>query len=92
MIGDKMKDKLVRLEDGLEYYILEDITVDKKKYCIAIQVNEEHEDVMDKFIICEAKLINGNVFLDDINNIDDKERISNLLLYKMEKNKQGDIV
>ncbi len=82
-----MKDKLVRLEGGLEYYILEEITVDKKKYCIAFQANEEHEEVMNKFIICEVKMVNGSVFLDDINNIDDKERISNLLLDKMEKSK-----
>ncbi len=87
-----MKDKLVRLEGGLEYYILEEITVDKKKYCIAFQTNEEHEEVMNKFIICEVKMVNGSLFLDDINNIDDKERISNLLLDKMEKSKQEDLV
>ena len=83
-----MKDKVVTLDGGLEYYIVEELVEDKRRYCLAIQISKELEEVYDNYIICEIINKDGKIMLDDIYDINKKEKISNMLLDKIESLKE----
>lgn len=80
-----MKDKIVKLKNGLEYCVLSEIINDRKKYCLAYQVDTDMDAVINKFIICEEKIMDGKLVLDDIHDDEERELVSNLLLTQIKE-------
>lgn len=81
-----IRDKIIELESGINYYILEEITYNNKKYALAVECDLEKEEINeDKYIVMELKLENNNLITADIE--DDKEAaiISKMLLEKARK-------
>lgn len=81
-----MKDQIIKLNDGLEFCVLDEMSYENKKYIIAFQVNSEKEEIMNTFIISEVKTdLNGKITIDDI---DDKklfDKVSTEFLKRMQK-------
>lgn len=78
-----IKDKMIELENGVNYYILEELTYNNKKYALAVECDLEKEEMNDdKYIVMEIKLDNNNLTTAYIE--DDKEAaiISKMLLDK----------
>ena len=78
-----IRDKIIELENGVNYYILEELTYNNKKYALAVECDLEKEEMNDdKYIVMEIKLDNNNLTTAYIE--DDKEAaiISKMLLDK----------
>lgn len=47
-----MKDKVLRLKNGLQYYVVDEITEGKKTYIFAMQVDNDIESTTNNYIVC----------------------------------------
>lgn len=81
-----MTDKIIKLDNGLECYIMYEIDHDRKKYCMAQIVNTSIDEVSNQFIVCEELIKNGKLYLNDIHDVNEKNNISNLILEKIKLN------
>lgn len=81
-----MKDQIIKLNDGLEFCVLDEMIYESKKYIIAFQVDSEKEEIMNTFIISEVKTdLDGNTSLDDIEDKKTFDRVSSEFLKRMQK-------
>ena len=79
-----MIDKVITLDNGLEYYVLDEMSYEGKNYLTGLQVDNEKEGITNNYIIVESKKdINGNVTLVDIDNIQVLETIGNLFTERL---------
>ena len=79
-----MIDKVIKLDNNLEYYVLDEMSYEGKNYLMGLQVDNEKEGITNNYIIVESKKdINGNVTLVDIDNIQVLETISNLFTERL---------
>ena len=79
-----MIDKVITLDNGLEYYVLYEMSYEGKNYLMGLQVDNEKEGITNNYIIVESKKdINGNVTLVDIDNIQVLETIGNLFTERL---------
>ncbi len=47
-----MKDKVLRLKNGLQYYVVDEIIEGKKTYIFAMQVDNDIESTTNNYIVC----------------------------------------
>lgn len=81
-----MIDKVIKLDNNLEYYVLDEMTYEEKNYLIGLQVDNEKEGITNNYIIVESrKDLNGNVTLVDIDNPELLEKVGNLFIEKLNK-------
>lgn len=74
-----MIDKVITLDNGLEYYVLDEMSYEGKNYLMGLQVDNEKEGITNNYIIVEGKKdINGNITLVDIDNVQVLETVGNL--------------
>ena len=85
-----MKDKIIELNNGKNYYVLEDLTLDDKYYIYCSLVNEANETVDENnFVIVEVrKKVDGSYSLIDIEDENDIFLITNLFLNKIKKSEK----
>lgn len=82
-----MIDKVIKLGNGLEYYVLDEVKKNNKEYVFAVQVDNETEEVSENYIICEKRINLNETTLSDIADDKEFEEISNMFLKRMEENK-----
>ena len=80
-----MKDKIVKLADGMEYCIVEEVINNNRKFCLAYEVNTKEDVVYNRFSILEEKLLNGNVVLDGVDG-NERLEIAELLIEAIRNN------
>ena len=81
-----MIDKVIKLDNNLEYYVLDEMAYEEKNYLIGLQVDNEKEGITNNYIIVESrKDLNGNVTLVDIDNPELLEKVGNLFIEKLNK-------
>lgn len=81
-----MIDKVIKLDNNLEYYVLDEMTYEEKNYLMGLQVDNEKEDITNNYIIVESrKDLNGNVTLVDIDNPELLEKVGNLFIERLNK-------
>ena len=85
-----MKDKIIELNNGKNYYVLEDLTLVDKYYIYCSLVNEVNETVDENnFVIVEVrKKVDGSYSLIDIDDENDIFLITNLFLNKIKKSEK----
>ncbi len=85
-----MKDKIIELNNGKNYYVLEDLTLDDKYYIYCSLVNEVNETVDENnFVIVEVRRkVDGSYSLIDIDDENDIFLITNLFLNKIKKSEK----
>ena len=52
-----MIDKIVKLPDNLEYYVLDEVVYNRKIYFFLIQVSNLDDIVSNKCVVCEGKVL-----------------------------------
>lgn len=83
-----MIDKVIALDNGLEYYVLDEMSYEGKNYLMGLQVDNEKEGITNNYIIVEGKKdINGNVTLVDIDNVQVLETVGNLFTERLNQKK-----
>ena len=81
-----MIDKVIKLDNNLEYYVLDEMTYEGKNYLMGLQVDNEKEGITNNYIFVETiKDINGNVTLIDIESPDLLEKIGNMFIEILDK-------
>ena len=79
-----MIDKVIKLDNNLEYYVLDEMTYEEKNYLMGLQVDNEKEGITNNYIIVESrKDLNGNVTLVDIDNPELLEKVGNLFIERL---------
>jgi flagellar basal body rod protein FlgG len=81
-----MIDKVIKLDNNLEYYVLDEMTYEEKNYLIGLQVDNEKEGITNNYIIVESrKDLNGSTTLVDIDNPELLEKVGNLFIERLNK-------
>jgi len=80
-----MKDKIVKLADGMEYCIVEEVINNNRKFCLAYEIDTKEDVVYNRFSILEEKLLNGNVVLDGVDG-NERLEIAELLIEAIRNN------
>jgi Protein of unknown function (DUF1292). len=81
-----MIDKVIKLDNNLEYYVLDEMTYEEKNYLIGLQVDNEKEGITNNYIIVESrKDLNGSTTLLDIDNPELLEKVGNLFIERLNK-------
>lgn len=79
-----MIDKVIKLDNNLEYYVLDEMTYEEKNYLIGLQVDNEKEGITNNYIIVESrKDLNGSTTLLDIDNPELLEKVGNLFIERL---------
>ena len=81
-----MIDKVIKLDNNLEYYVLDEMAYEEKNYLIGLQVDNEKEGITNNYIIVESrKDLNGSTTLVDIDNPELLEKVGNLFTERLNK-------
>ena len=81
-----MIDKVIKLDNNLEYYVLDEMTYEEKNCLIGLQVDNEKEGITNNYIIVESrKDLNGSTTLVDIDNPELLEKVGNLFIERLNK-------
>ena len=81
-----IKDKIIELENGTNYYILDDITYMEKKYVLAAECDLENDSVNeDKYIVMELKINNNDLYILNIEDDNISKIVTKLLIEKIKK-------
>ena len=68
-----MKEKILKLADGTECYVVEEIVENRRKFCLAYEVDTTREVLYNRFMILEEKIENGQVV---VSGVSDEERMN----------------
>lgn len=81
-----IKDRIIELENGTNYYILDDIAYMQKKYVLAAECDLENDSVNeDKYIVMELKINNNELFIVNIEDDNLANIVTKLLIEKVKK-------
>lgn len=81
-----MIDKVIKLDNNLEYYVLDEMTYEGKNYLMGLQVDNEKEGITNNYIIVESRRdLNGSVTIVDIDNAELLEKVGNLFIERLNK-------
>lgn len=81
-----MIDKVIKLDNNLEYYVLDEMAYEEKNYLMGLQVDNEKEGITNNYIIVESrKDLNGSTTLLDIDNPELLEKVGNLFIERLNK-------
>lgn len=81
-----MIDKVIKLDNNLEYYVLDEMAYDGKNYLMGLQVDNDKEGITNNYIIVESrKSLNNDITLVDIDNAELLEKIGNLFIERLNK-------
>lgn len=80
-----MIDKVIKLPNQLEYYIIDQIIKDKKIYLFAIQVDNLNDVVTDNCIVLEVNFDGENLNVNNISDLKLQEEINNIFISRMNK-------
>ena len=80
-----MKDRIIKLANGIECYVIEEVLKDRRKFFLAYEVDTQEGIVQNRFMILEEKIENGTVVVVGLNS-EERMQIASLLIEKIKKN------
>lgn len=80
------KDKIIELTNGINYYILEEVSYNNKKYVLAGECDLD-KDAMneDEYIVMEIKVDGTDLITADIEDSEIAKNVTKMLLDKVRK-------
>lgn len=79
-----IKDKMIELTNGINYYILEEISYNNKKYVLAAECDLDKDEVNeDKYIVMEIKVEGTDLTTADIEDNELAQTITKMLIDKV---------
>ena len=78
-----MIDKIVKLPDNLEYYVLDEVVYNRKIYFFLIQVSNLDDIVSNKCVVCEGKVLGNSLSLNNIEDVILQEEVNNIFISRM---------
>ena len=82
-----MKGTILKLRNGKDYYVFEELTHNNKKYALATECNLEKDEVNEEeLVVMEVKLINDELVVDEIYDDNEAMEVVALLRDKIQNN------
>lgn len=82
-----MKDMILKLKNGKDYYVLEEIEHDNKKYALVTECNLEKDEINEEeLVVMEVKVINDELIVDEIYDDNIAEEVVMLFREKFQNN------
>ena len=78
-----MIDKIVKLPDNLEYYVLDEVVYNRKIYFFLIQVSNLDDIVSNKCVVCEGKVLGNSLSLNNMDDVKLQEEVNNIFISRM---------
>ena len=78
-----MIDKIVKLPDNLEYYVLDEVVYNRKIYFFLIQVSNLDDIVSNMCVVCEGKVLGNSLSLNNIEDVKLQEEVNNIFISRM---------
>lgn len=85
-----MTDKIIKLKDGLEYYVIDEFIENKRIFLFGIQVDSSSEVLTDNCVVCEIKFDGSGLVLSNIENIAEQESINNKFIERLKESSKED--
>ena len=81
-----IKDKIIELTNGVNYYILDEISYNNRKFILAAECDLENDTVNeDKYIVMELKINKNDLYIVNIEDDDLAKIVTKLLIEKVKK-------
>ena len=82
-----IKDNIIELNNGINYYVLEEISYNNKKYILAAECELEKDELKeDNYIVAEIKVEGTDLVTTDIEDEELSQIITKMLIEKVRKN------
>lgn len=79
-----MKDSIIQLDDGNNYYIIEEINYKNRNFILGALCDIEKDKVIDKkFYLMERKIINNEEIIDEIKDDVLAQEVADIILKKL---------
>lgn len=80
-----MTDKIIKLQDGLEYYVIDEFIEDKRIYLFGVQVDSASESLSDNCVVCEIKFEGNGLVAVSLDDMAEQEKINNKFIERMKE-------
>lgn len=82
-----IKDKIIELTNGLNYYILDEISYNNRKFILAAECDLEKDELKEEnYIVSEIKVEGTDLVTADIEDEELSQTITKMLIEKVRKN------
>ncbi len=86
-----MKDKIIKISNNEEYYIIEELDYLDRKFCLCIKYNDNKNSIEElPLIILEVKIKDDKLTANNLNDESLLEKITLLFLEKLENKEKLD--
>lgn len=83
-----IKDRIIQMDDGQNYYVLEEVEYKNKKYVLSLECDLDKDEINeDDYLIMEIVLVENDIVIKNIDNNVDIKIIASMLFDKMKKEK-----
>ena len=83
-----IKNRIIQMENGLNYYVLEEVEYNNKKYVISVECDLDKDDIEeDDYLIMEVALSGNDIVIKNVNSEKVAKIVSSILLEKIQKDK-----
>lgn len=82
-----IKDKIIELNNGINYYILDEISYNNKKYILAAECDLEQDKLNEEnYVVAEIKVEGTDLVTADIEDEEISQIVTKMLIEKVRKN------
>ena len=82
-----MKDMILKLKNGKDYYVLEELSHNNKKYALATECNLEKDEINEEeLVVMEVKVIDDDLIVNEISDDNVAEEVVMLFRDKFQNN------
>lgn len=82
-----IKDKIIELTNGVNYYILDEISYNNRKFILAAECDLEKDELKEEnYIVSEIKVEGTDLVTADIEDEELSQTITKMLIEKVRKN------
>lgn len=78
-----MKDNVITLENGKQYYVLDELDHNNRKFILSIEVDNKNDKVKDSYTILEVTNQAGKLVMGNITDLKLKEEIENIFFTQL---------
>ena len=83
-----IKNRIIQMENGRNYYVLEEVEYNNKKYVLSVECDLDKDYIEeDDYLIMEVALSGNDIVIKNVNSEKVAKIVSSILLEKIQKDK-----
>lgn len=80
-----MVDKVVKLHNGVECYVIDELVEERNRYVFATQVDNTNGETTDNYLFLKEVYENGNLYFEDIKDKQEFNRIASIFIGRLRR-------